>query len=512
MLLSKATTPLPPLPTTTSSPRVSSPLRPAYQPRQPQDETPPTQPTAQTSTHPTDEHDADDDTLARYSTYSNASATAAAAVPSASLIPPGKAQSYTAIFEDALEQLAVLADIAGVGGGGNAGGDASGGGGGAQGGQAGAGGLAKSGEARPSGGRTLQDQRALEDRYEQLLGEQNTFRQHRAGQSRGGKDGGGGGIGGGGSAAGGHDLTTEQGRNSQAAASKSHANSARNQAKIQQERSTLQALIGKTARELRDYRFGSLVVTVEEEYKKRNTLQETIDREREASHTLKSLQKELASEKRRLEDETSDRNQVIQQLKDTIQEINVLTNSEQKYIKKETKAHETSVRQRCAWDELQLAEERTTLGKRLEQERKAHEKIVDFLTRQRETMEKQIQDWMGKYEEDTEAKVGELEAFKQKRSSDLDRFEELLAAYEELEKVVEEDRQLKQVEADRVREEKLAAQAATKIQRWYKRKLEARKELAKQVKSAKGKKGGKKGAKAAAPASAKAKTPGTPKK
>ncbi|KAJ3143288.1 hypothetical protein HDU90_000045 [Geranomyces variabilis] len=504
MLLSKATTPLPPLPTTSS--RVSSPLRPAYQPRQSQDETP-TTPNNATTTHPSDENDAEDD-LARYSTYSTAAATAA--VPSALLIPPGKAQSYTAIFEDALEQLAVLADIAGIGGGANAGGDAaSGGAGGGGGSGGGAGGLAKSGEARPNGGKMMQDQRALEDRYEQLLGEQNTFR-HRAGQSRGAKDGSGGGAAGG--VAGGHDLTTEQGRNSQAAASKSHANSAKNQAKIQQERSTLQALIGKTARELRDYRFGSLVVTVEEEYKKRNTLQETIDREREASHTLKSLQKELASEKRRLEDETSDRNQVIQQLKDTIQEINVLTTSEQKYIKKETKAHETSVRQRCAWDETLLAEERATLAKRLEQERKAHDKIVDFLTRQRETMEKQIQDWMGKYEEDTEAKVGELEAFKQKRSSDLDKFEELLAAYEELEKVVEEDRQLKQVEADRVREEKLAAQAATKIQRWYKRKLEARKELAKQAKSAKGKKGGKKGAKAAAPASAKAKTPGTPKK
>ncbi|KAI8911930.1 hypothetical protein DFJ77DRAFT_468270 [Powellomyces hirtus] len=396
---------------------------------------------------------------------------------SASLIPPGKAQSYTAIFEDALEQLAVLGDIAGSG--------------------AEAAGTSK-GEPRPSGNRIVQDQRALEDRYEQLLGEQNYFRK-QTNQLRS-KDG----I---------NESGTDAGRNSQAISNaKSHANSAKNLAKIQQERSTLQALINKTTRELREYRFSSLVVTVEEEYKKRNTLQETIDREREASQTLRALQKELGNEKRRLEDETNDRNQVIQQLKDTIQEINVLTNSEQKYIKKETKAHENSVRQRCQYDETVMTEERAMLCKRLEQESKAHEKIVDFLTRQREIMERQIQDWMGKYEEDTEAKVGELEAFKQKRSQDLDKFEELLAAYEDLEKVVEEDRQLKQVEADRVREEKLACQAATKIQRWYKRKLEARKELAKQAKSAKGKKGGKKAAKTA-PASAKpTKSPATPKK
>lgn len=59
---------------------------------------------------------------------------------------------------------------------------------------------------------------------------------------------------------------------------KSHPNVAKNLLKVQQERSALQALIGKTIRELREHRFDSLVSTVEEEYKKRNTLQDTIDR------------------------------------------------------------------------------------------------------------------------------------------------------------------------------------------------------------------------------------------
>ncbi|KAI8817896.1 uncharacterized protein EV422DRAFT_603067 [Fimicolochytrium jonesii] len=359
-------------------------------------------------------------------------------------IPPGKAQSYIAILEDALEQLAVLADIAGAG---NAGPADSG---------------HAYGESKTADAKALKEQSRLNDRYEQLRLEQKNLRKLPSKGKSGapaGQDGG-------------FDHRISQ---VSSTTNRSQINSVKNLQKIHQERNALQALITKTMRELREFRFDSLITTVEEEHKKRNTLHETIEREREASQTLKSLQKELNNERKLLEDETNDRDQVIQQLKDTIQEINILTNSEQRYIKKETKAHETSVRQRCLHDEKQLTEEKAILTKRLEQEQKAHDKIVDFLTRQRETLERQIQDWMSKYEEDTESKVAELEAFKLKRSQDLDRFEELLAAYEELEKVVEEDRQNKQIEAERIRGEKLAAQAATKIQRWYKRKLEAKK-------------------------------------
>ncbi|KND01788.1 uncharacterized protein SPPG_03580 [Spizellomyces punctatus DAOM BR117] len=400
-------------------------------------------------------------------------------------LPPGKAQSYIAIFEDALEQLAVLGDIGG-------GGDGA---------------VTGKAETRPLGDqitRILKDQRALEARYEQLLVEQDKlkklpnktkFKESQIAIL---------------------DVTNELKQSSQVLATnlKSHPNVAKNLLKIQQERSALQTLIGRTIRELREHRFDSLMSTVEEEYKKRNTLQDTIDRERDASQLLRSLHKELSNEKKLLEDETNDRNQVIQQLKDTIQEINILTNSEQKYIKKETKAHENSVRQRCQHEETRLMEDKSVLSKRLEQEQRAHEKIVDFLTRQRETLERQIQDWMTKYEEDTEAKSTEIETLKQKRSQDLDKFEELLAAYEELEKIVEEDRANKQREAERLKIEKQRDMAARMVQRWWRRRLEAKKQSAKTVKSAKGKKGAKgKGGKATAPGTAQSKTRGkTPTK
>ncbi|RKO89792.1 hypothetical protein BDK51DRAFT_42210 [Blyttiomyces helicus] len=345
--------------------------------------------------------------------------------------------------------------------------------------------------------RILKDQRALEARYEELLLEQDKlkalpnktkFKESQVAIM---------------------DITNELQQSTQVLARnlKTHPSVAQNLLKIQQERSALQALIGKTIRELREYRFDSLVNTVEDERKKKDTLQNTINRENEASALLKDLQKQLTLEKKLLEDETSDRNQAIQQLKDTIQEINALTHSEQKYMRKETKAHENSVRERCLAKETTLVEERGMLVLRLEQEQRAHDKIVDFLVRQREALEGQIQQWMVRYEEDTEAKAAELEALKQRRSQDLDKFEELVAAYEELEKIVEEDRQMKQREAEEMRIVKEREGAAMRLQRWWRGMLAKSlkrivKSAAKSKKAPKGKegKGGKEG-KAKTPAS-----------
>lgn len=83
--------------------------------------------------------------------------------------------------------------------------------------------------------------------------------------------------------------------------------------KISQERQSLHHLLSKSIKELRDLKFETLVTTVEEEYKKRNILQNTINREKDQQELLKDLQRELASEKKLITDEINDRNHVIQQ-------------------------------------------------------------------------------------------------------------------------------------------------------------------------------------------------------
>ncbi|KAJ3344931.1 hypothetical protein HDU91_007509 [Kappamyces sp. JEL0680] len=226
----------------------------------------------------------------------------------ASLLPPGRAQCYIAIFEDALEQLSVLGDI--------------------------------TPEAMKTDNKQLAEkitkilgeQRMLQDKYQELLLERDQskgmanktkFKEIQSTLA---------------------DISNQLSLLTQTLGRllKTHPSVAQNLLKIQQERSALQALLARSIRELRECKFDSLIHAVEEEYKKRNTLQNTISRESDAQETLKELQRELANEKKLIQDETNDRNQVIQQLKDTIQEINALTVSEQKYIKKEVKAHENS--------------------------------------------------------------------------------------------------------------------------------------------------------------------------
>ncbi|KAJ3304254.1 hypothetical protein HDV03_002991 [Kappamyces sp. JEL0829] len=379
----------------------------------------------------------------------------------ASLLPPGRAQCYIAIFEDALEQLSVLGDI--------------------------------TPEAMKTDNKQLAEkitkilgeQRMLQDKYQELLLERDQskgmanktkFKEIQSTLA---------------------DISNQLSLLTQTLGRllKTHPSVAQNLLKIQQERSALQALLARSIRELRECKFDSLIHAVEEEYKKRNTLQNTISRESDAQETLKELQRELANEKKLIQDETNDRNQVIQQLKDTIQEINALTVSEQKYIKKEVKAHENSVKLSCSHREAQLQQEKIALLDKIEQERLAHEKIMDFLQTQRGDLEKSIQEWMVHYEEDTEAKSMELEQLKARRTQDLDKFEELVLTFESLEKIVEDDRRLRAQEAEEKRINFKRNEAATTIQRWYRKYKAIRTELlaskapAKKGKGKKGKKG-----------------------
>lgn len=209
-----------------------------------------------------------------------------------------------------------------------------------------------------------------------------------------------------------------------------------------------------------------------------------VQREMESTIQLKSLQEQLQREKQVLGEETLERDQIVQQLKDTIQEVKLLTASEQKYLKKEIRAHENSVRIQCSRKESQLEKEKDLLQQQNAIELQAHESIMEFLAYQRELLEQKIQDWMTKYEEDTEKKVQEMEALKQKRAAELEQYEELVGRHQELEKQVEEDKRQRQLAEEARKLEELRNQKATKIQRWWRKKRE-------KLKAGKGKKKGK---------------------
>ncbi|KAL7747291.1 hypothetical protein RI367_007345 [Sorochytrium milnesiophthora] len=336
------------------------------------------------------------------------------------VLPPARVQSFVAVFDDALEQLAVLADIA---------------------------------DAAQSADRISLLERRLKLSSSAGTGDGGRQSPHARTLKSSGN---------------GLSLSSSM---SAGAGGIQNSSSA---VKMARERAALQNLLIRASNELQVGAVDALCNAVEEETRKKNTLQITIDREREAGALLADLQRQLREEQRLLEEDKRERDNVIQQLKDAIQEINTLTASEQKYIKKETKAHEVSIRLRCRQDEVQLHVDRARLEKEIELEVKAHREIVDLLTRQREHLEREIQVWMDRYEVDTERKAAELEQLKTNRSNDIDRIEELEAKYEELDRLIEEDKVLKAKAAEdrkQRRAQERRERSATKIQRWWRQML-----------------------------------------
>jgi len=276
--------------------------------------------------------------------------------------------------------------------------------------------------------------------------------------------------------------------------SNSQINSANNMLKIQSERNFIHSLFSKTINELKENKFQSLIRTVIDEYDKKNRYKNTINKANEASELLKDLQAKLFQEKVLLEEETNERNQVIQRLKDTIQEITTLTASEQKYIKKETKANEASVKGMCQKEEAILLEKKHLLQKKIEQEQTAHERIVEFLERQRGELEKQIEEWMQKYEHDIESKCQQIQDVQGQLEQDTEEFESLIQKYEELETLVQEDREQQQQLEYQQKLNELRNEASRTIQRWWRRIWRNKKgKLKSSKKGKKGKKKGKKG-------------------
>ena len=102
----------------------------------------------------------------------------------------------------------------------------------------------------------IKDQKHLELRYNEILQEQEAIRNAQQASSNGNKK-----------------VDTQRSR-----AGKKFSSHSQNASKINAERNGLLSLFGKSIRELRDGRFDALVFTVEEEYRKKDLLQNTINR------------------------------------------------------------------------------------------------------------------------------------------------------------------------------------------------------------------------------------------
>ncbi|ORZ33611.1 hypothetical protein BCR44DRAFT_1501065 [Catenaria anguillulae PL171] len=273
-----------------------------------------------------------------------------------------------------------------------------------------------------------------------------------------------------------------------------HSHHRHHEDKVGRERRALRQLLQLTITELRAGHVSSMLRAVDEEKAKRNLLFNTLEREKEAAAQLRDLHRAIADEQKQLDRDRKDRDTVISQLREAIQEIQALTASEQKYLKRATRAHESALRSQYTAREFSLMDVKQQVARDMAMEDKAHVAMADFLHRQRGVLERSIQDWMQRHEEDTEKKAAEIDALKNSRLGDVDKYEELVAKYEELERMVEEDRtkrarELEERRAQRALESK--NRAVKLIQNWW-RALMLVKHPERAVKQAPGSAGGSK--------------------
>merc|ERR1719453_1239126 len=183
---------------------------------------------------------------------------------------------------------------------------------------------------------------------------------------------------------------------------KGNPNIAENLSKIQNERSSLQNLLSKTLRELRESSFSTLTTTVEEEKARNDMIREVIAKEKEVSAAVKKLQADLANEKQQHEQEVEDRNEIIAKLKEELVAVRTKSSIETKYLHKVARARGQSLNRAYNAQTSDLEQKIWHVKKELEIEVRANAETEEFLKKKQAILSKEVQVWLEKYDTDME--------------------------------------------------------------------------------------------------------------
>lgn len=193
---------------------------------------------------------------------------------------------------------------------------------------------------------------------------------------------------------------------------KGNPNIAENLSKVQVERSGLHALLARTLRELHDGSFASLTSAVEEEAARTRNIAEIMERENEAAFAVGQLKADLAAERRGHDEDVEKRDEEIARLKEQLSEAKASTSVEVRYLAQTVRASCQTLRRLSSAETANLEEEIATLRKELEIEERAHRESEDFLRRKQSALQQDVEAWMGRYETELEELDRELEGLK----------------------------------------------------------------------------------------------------
>lgn len=255
--------------------------------------------------------------------------------------------------------------------------------------------------------------------------------------------------------------------------------------KIQQDRAYLSKVLDRLMKELRrDNSYVPLIESVEAESIRRH---EFVLIEEDAianSQHIAELRKEIRQLKVSMAEEIKDRDELILELRDELQEVLARTGMEMRYT-------QASMQARLVTSDGQLEARR--MIKRNEAE---HARVMcDYETRVNTEIESQLRDSLDelnetldqrltKFDVDTDAKERELSNLKYQKQQNFQALCDIKDRYGEYTRVIAEDDEELRLEEERLQEEERRERAAITIQAYWKGYLE-RKKLKKKLKKAK---------------------------
>ena len=280
---------------------------------------------------------------------------------------------------------------------------------------------------------------------------------------------------------------------------KENPNVGGNLIKIQQERTDIEELFQESFEEMEESAtFQRLRKTVDADRQDEKDIANLIKREKQLAIDVKTLEEELEALKLDYVRDVKERKQQISTLKKTLRTLQSTTKIRQQYAKSQSKA-KMEARQRGYREvEQGLKAEIDNLKNTRELEVEVNGSLTGFLSKKQQDLADLTQQWMDKYEIDTERKKQELEALCERRNTakqKLDHLRGRMAEENASKEAMEKERQrLAALEAARHAQELAQIKAAELLQREW-RSVVKRGKLAQKAGGKKKKKGKGKGKK-----------------
>lgn len=234
-------------------------------------------------------------------------------------------------------------------------------------------------------------------------------------------------------------------------------------------RALLAAVLAKIADELRRYggAFRALNAFVEGERTAKRLAAIVRERTEKVVAETAKLEEDLKAENSEADAEKERQEAEIMELKQRLAELRSSTAMECKVLRKELKAKSDTQKRVLADRDAEMAAELADLRKRVEAEDKVNAMMTQFLEDRYGKLQQQVNEWMNKFETDTEKQSHGLESLKVKKERDLVRLYDCRERSREVGEEIAKRRKAAELQRDIEALEQKKAGAALVIQtRW----------------------------------------------